>query len=141
MCTESKGRTIHLLKKNSKPVPQVRPRRKIDLKGTFSQYKQAQEEHKREETEEEAAKSDNILTVPRSFINNDGSANVNPTFPNVIGNVEDMRSVLLSEGEHTRPLEGGDVQMEQPDGNADNNYKDITPSLKRAARNKSKQRL
>ena len=119
----------------------MRPRRKIDLLGSFEQFKQVQEEHKKEETEAEAAQSDKILAAPRAFINNDGSVNFNPAFPNVIGNVEDMRSVLLSEGEHTRPLEGGDAQMEQPDGNAGNNYKDITPSLKRAARNKSKQRL
>ena len=130
-----------MLKKNSKPVPQVRPRRKIELIGTFAQYQQAQEEQKREETEEEAAQSNNILTAPRTFINNECSANINPTFPNIIGNVEDMRSALLSEGENTRPLEGGDAQMEQPDRNTGNNYKDITPSLKRAARNKSKQRF
>lgn len=82
-----------MLKKNSKPVPQIRRRRKIDLMGTFTEYKQAQEEKKREETEEEAAKSNNILTAPRPLINNEGSANIYPTFPNVIGNVEDMSGV------------------------------------------------
>jgi len=102
---------VHLLKLNSKPVPQVRPRRKIDLMGTFAQYQQAQEEHKREETEAEAAQSNNILTAPRPFSNNDGSANVNPTFPNIIGNVEDVPSVLLSEGGLPPQLGGGDVQM------------------------------
>ena len=102
---------MHLLKLNSKPVPQVRPRRKIDLMGTFAQYQQAQEEHKREETEAEAAQSNNILTAPRPFSNNDGSANVNPTFPNIIGNVEDVPSVLLSEGGLPPQLGGGDVQM------------------------------
>ena len=65
------------------------------------------------------------------FINNDGSANFNPAFPNVIGNVEDMQSVHQSEDERTRQLGGGDIQMEQPDANVDSKYKDITNSLKR----------
>ena len=130
-----------MLKKISKPVPQVRPRRKINLMGTFEQFKQAQEEHKKEETEAEAAQSDKILAAPRAFINNDGSVNFNPAFPNVIGNVEDMQSVHQSEDERTRQLGGGDIQMEQPDANVDSKYKDITGSLKRQARTKSKQRF
>ena len=46
MCAEQKGRTIHLLKQSSKPVPQERKRRKIELKGTFQQFMQMQEEQK-----------------------------------------------------------------------------------------------
>ena len=130
-----------MLKKNSKPVPQTRPRRKIDLMGTFAQFKQAQEEQKKEETEAEAAQSNNLLSAPSAFINNDGSANVNPTLPNVIGNAEDMQSVLQSEDEHTPQLGGGDVQMEQLDGDAGSKFKDITGNLKRQARNRSKQRF
>ena len=130
-----------MLKKISKPVPQVRPRRKINLMGTFEQFKQAQEEHKKEETEEEAAQSNSLLSAPRPFINNDGSANVNPAFTNIIGNAEDMRSVHQSEDEHTPQLGGGDMQMEQPDADVDSKFKDITGSLKRQARTKSKQRL
>ena len=81
------------------------------------------------------------MSAPSAFINNDGSANANPTLPNVIGNAEDMQSVLQSEDEHTPQLGGGDVQMEQPDGDAGSKFKDITGSLKRQARNRSKQRF
>ena len=79
--------------------------------------------------------------MPRPLINNDSSANVNPTFPNIIDNAEDMRSVHQSEDEHTPQLGGGDMQMEQPDADVDSKFKDITGSLKRQARTKSKQRL
>jgi len=44
-----------LLKQSSKPVPQERKRRKIDLFGTYDQFKQAQEEQKQEESEAQMA--------------------------------------------------------------------------------------
>ena len=37
---EKKGKTIFLLKANSKPVPQERKRRKISALGTYEQFKQ-----------------------------------------------------------------------------------------------------
>ena len=37
--TEHKGKTLHLLKSGSKPVPQQRKRRKIEILGTFDQFK------------------------------------------------------------------------------------------------------
>ena len=46
---DQKGRTVHLLKQRSKPVPQQTKRRKIDLLGTFEQYKHAVEERKQGE--------------------------------------------------------------------------------------------
>ena len=46
---DQKGRTVHLLKQRSKPVPQQKKRRKIDLLGTFEQYKHAVEERKQGE--------------------------------------------------------------------------------------------
>ena len=52
-----------------------------------------------------------------------------------------MQSVLQSEDEYTPQLGGGDIQMEQTDADAGNKYKDITGSLKRQARNRSKQRF
>ena len=51
---------VHLLKQRSNPVPQERKRRKIELKGTFEQFLQSQEEHKKEETEAEAAAADHF---------------------------------------------------------------------------------
>ena len=57
LCTraEHKGRTIHLLKQASKPVPQIRKRRKIDAKGTFEEYLTAREESKHEESQADVA--------------------------------------------------------------------------------------
>ena len=40
-----------MLKQSSKPVPQERKRRQIELKGTLQQFKQVQEEQKQEESE------------------------------------------------------------------------------------------
>ena len=44
--TEHKGKTLHLLKSGSKPVPQQRKRKKIEILGTFDQFKQQFEEQK-----------------------------------------------------------------------------------------------
>ena len=41
-------------------MPQERKRRKIDLMGTFEQFKQVQEEQKHEETKAEAARSNQL---------------------------------------------------------------------------------
>ena len=38
---EKPGKTIHLLKSNPKPVPAQRARRKIQLLGTFGEYKES----------------------------------------------------------------------------------------------------
>jgi hypothetical protein len=40
-CTESKGRTVHLLKASSKPIAVARKRRKIQVIGSLSQFKEA----------------------------------------------------------------------------------------------------
>ena len=55
---EHKGRTLHLLKSSSKPVPQQRKRKKISLYGTFEQYKEAQEEQKQEDSHS------NLISAP-----------------------------------------------------------------------------
>ena len=52
-----------------------------------------------------------------------------------------MRIVHQTEDELTPQIGGGDIQMDQPDADVDSKYKDITGSLKRQARNKSKQRF
>ena len=41
MLTEKPGKTLHLLKANSKPVPVGRKRRKIAAAGTFDEYLQS----------------------------------------------------------------------------------------------------
>ena len=77
MCAEQKGRTIHLLKQSSKPVPQERKRRKIELKGTFQQFVQMQEEQKREENEAEAAAGEQFRADQNAAINNNKAAAIN----------------------------------------------------------------
>ena len=47
LSVERTGKTIYLLKKASKPVPQDRKRRKIDLLATPQEFKAQQEESKR----------------------------------------------------------------------------------------------
>ena len=54
---ENKGRTLHLLKASSKPVPEQRKRRKVEILGSFDQYKEQQEEHKQGESASEQAMS------------------------------------------------------------------------------------
>ena len=54
-----------------------------------------------------------MAPVQDAMIANDQVDNVNPTGPNIIGNVEDYANVQLAEQEETPVLGGGDVQMEQ----------------------------
>ena len=93
------------MKQSSKPVPQERKRRKIDLKGTFEQFLQIQEEQKREETEAEVAAANQNQADQNAAINNNSG-------PNIIGNVEDMQSMQLAQEEETPHLGGVDVTME-----------------------------
>ena len=55
--TENKGKTLHLLKAGSKPVPQERKRKKIEILGSFDQFKHQLEEHKQEESEADSRRS------------------------------------------------------------------------------------
>ena len=72
------------------------------------------------------------------MIANDQVDNVNPTGPNIIGNVEDYPNVQLAEQEETPVLGDGDVQMEQPLDEEVSKYKDISGQLKRSKRNRGK---
>ena len=65
------------MKASSKRVPQDRKRRKIDLLGTFEQFRAQQEEQKQEDSEAHAEES--------AFADHELSQVV----PNVIGNAED----------------------------------------------------
>ena len=80
---ENKGKTLHLLKKQSKPVPQNRKRMKRDIFATpleFHQqnlHLQQQEEQKHEESEGQTE-----AKQPLGYVPTGGG-------PNVIGNKED----------------------------------------------------
>ena len=72
------------------------------------------------------------------MIANDQVDNVNPTGPNIIGNVEDYAIVQRAEQEETPVLGDGDVQMEHQLEEEGSKYKDITGQLKRSKRNRGK---
>ena len=94
MHIEHKGRTLHLLKAKSKPVPQQRKRRKIELLGTFDQFKQSQEEFKQEESEAEMIMSQTQQVHPLShgIIMEDSNQLLQQ--PNIIGNAEDQTAQM-----------------------------------------------
>ena len=79
-----------------------------------------------------------MAPVQDAMIANDQVDNVNPTGPNIIGNVEDYPNVQLAEQEETPVLGDGDVQMEDKLEEEGSKYKDITGQLKRSKRNRGK---
>ncbi len=79
-----------------------------------------------------------MAPVQDAMFANDQVDNVNPTGPNIIGNVEDYANVQLAEQEETPVLGGGDVQMEHQLEEEGSKYKDITGQLKRSKRNRGK---
>ena len=79
-----------------------------------------------------------MAPVQNAMIANDEVDNVNPTGPNIIGNVEDYPNVQLAEQEETPVLGDGDVQMEHQLEEEGSKYKDITGQLKRSRRNRGK---
>ena len=79
-----------------------------------------------------------MAPVQDAMIANDQVDNVNPTGPNIIGNVEDYANVQLAEQEETPVLGDGDVQMEHQLEEEGSKYKDITGQLKRSRRNRGK---
>ena len=104
-CVEHKGRTIHLLKQSSKPVPQERKRRKISLFGTFEQFKQAQEEQKQEESEAEMA-----MPMQREQLDQVQDKSGDPpqvTFglPNIIANAEDMDKMQSADAQQISSID------------------------------------
>ena len=67
-CAENKGKTLHLLKKASKAVPQNRKRVKRDIFASPHDFRQLHqdfaEEHKDEEPEEETVPQGSLGFVP-----------------------------------------------------------------------------
>ena len=61
--------------------------------------------------------------------------------PNIIGNVEDLQNLRLSESMATPQLGTPQAKTSQPLAGDEKMYKDITPTLRRAARTKSKSPL
>ena len=61
--------------------------------------------------------------------------------PNVIGNVEDMNSMQGVDVQQVSSLDPHENPPDESMTGDQESYRDITPSLKRAARNKSKTRF
>ena len=119
ICAEHKGRTIHLLKASSKPVPQERKRRKVSLLGTYEEYKHMKEESKQEEPAGEEfmqqARSEKPKVPARSR-----------HVPNVIGNVEDGEYPPVEPGQQLAfGASHGDKREPQPVSEPEN-FADIT---------------
>jgi hypothetical protein len=124
-CIEHKGRTLHLLKAKSKPVPQDRGRRKVDLLGSFDQFQLQQEEHKHEDMGNPNAMPQ-FVQQNQSLSGMGGDPNMH--VPNIIGNddVSDMQSEASA-----MPLPDSDGEFGEG-----SQFKDITAQVMRTKRNR-----
>ena len=74
-------------------MPEQRKRRKVEILGSFDQYKEQQEEHKQSESASEQAMSQR-QSIHEPFGDKiKGKLGVNTTAPNIIGNVEDAQPI------------------------------------------------
>ena len=143
-CAENKGKTLHLLKKQSKAVPQNRKRVKRDIFASPLEFQQLHpdlaEEQKHEEPEMQVDEQPNLGYVPA-----DGG-------PNQIGNAEDgpvlpdnLQASAFQDHEEVQQQPRGSMY---PDGGGNEmNFRPITPrrteaelARRTARRNKSKER-
>ena len=134
---EHRGRTLHLLKSCSKPVPEQRKRRKVAILGSFEQYQIQQEEHKQSESASEHEMSRRQSMHKGIGDKGMGQMGANTGVPNIIGNVEDVQAAQ-ADAAHSYPSLNKDEQMSA--GGESSQFKDITGSLQRPRRNNSKTR-
>ena len=102
-------------------MPKARGRRKVDLLGTFDQFRQQHEEHKLEESMQLSGR-------PQSP---GQSQEPSMTVPNIIGNAIDHELVSQAD-QMPLPDEDGDPFAEQP------GFKDITAQVMRTKKNRAK---
>lgn len=140
MYIEQKGRTLHLLKARSKPVPQVRKRRKIDLLGTFQQFSQQEEEYKQEETPAEVMMSQTEQVHQLTGAMNMGIQNQFTNQPNIIGNAEDKNQPVKTFDDVVLSDDSNDLNNSQVMMITEGGEKDITPMAMRSKRKASKAR-
>ena len=81
-CAENKGRTLHLLKKASKPVPQNRKRVKRDIFASPLDFHRLHPDFAEEQKGEPEMEPEPVQINPLGHVPADGG-------PNVIGNLED----------------------------------------------------
>ena len=101
---EHKGRTLHLLKSSSKPVPQQRKRRKVEILGTFDQYKTQKEEFKQSDSASEVAMSQRHSVQKEIIDPNKSHSSLNNPTPNIISNVEDTPTLQFVPAQAYSPL-------------------------------------
>ena len=121
-------------------MPEQRKRRKVEILGTFAQYKEQQEEHKQSENGSEQAMSRRQSMHEALGDKSKGQLGVNTTGPNIIGNVEDMQGDKSESGQHYPSLSNMNKDEQMSVGGESSQFKDITGSLVHTRRNKSKQR-
>ena len=89
-------------------MPQLRKRRKIELKGTFQQFQEVQEEIKKEEPASSIVDPNQQPAAQNAGNIAAGAHIFNPGGPNVIANVEDIQRMQFGAAEETPVLGGAD---------------------------------
>ena len=135
-CVESRGRTIHLLKENSKKIPIGRKRRKVKLLGTFAEFKQQTEEQKHEEPAMIPMRPQQTQADEQT--QDREGAPVTSSFhdPNIIGNMSDLGDQQRMEAQQLQSLGGQGNHDTQSMPEDISGFKDITPMLTRSMRKK-----
>ena len=128
-----------MLKSSSKPVPQQRKRRKVEILGTFDQYKVQREEHKHSESASEQPGS-RRQSIHEVFGDKSKEKIGVKTGPNIIGNVEDVQAPHTDPALSYLSLNNLNKDEQMSMEAAANEFKDITGSLVRTRRTNSKSR-
>ena len=129
-----------MLKSSSKPVPQQRKRRKVEILGTFDQYKVQREEHKHSESASEQPGSRRQSIHEVFGDKSKGKTKMNTGGPNIIGNVEDVQAPHTDPALSYPSLNNLNKDEQMSVEAAANDFKDITGSLVRTRRTNSKSR-
>ena len=64
MSTEKSGKTLHLLKSNSKPTKPRQKRKKVELFGTFDQYKESKKKPQPVSQQDQKLINDVLMMAP-----------------------------------------------------------------------------
>ncbi len=113
MCAETRGKTLHLLKKQAKPVPQMRKRVKRDIYASPRDFQRLHPDFEEQKAEEAEMQVEVELRRDLGYVPAEGG-------PNQIGNAEDGPVVpdnVAAEqypGTPSYPDGGGDEIMYQP---------------------------
>ena len=125
-----------MLKQSSKPVPQQRKRRKIELMGTFEQFMEAQEAQVQDQSEPGSRLSQGLPSADQAEHGREVPSNSGFGVPNVIGNAGEVEEVKDPESYPVYPLaDHGSEDCQQVPGDL-SNFKDVTMMPTRSKRKK-----